>query len=390
MFEPPPLVSSHTIYNHCFTGINVVFVAFRSLIAKCFKSSPDLAEVEADLYPPNMLTSTAAISEKVKECMMSSDIHDAIDTVVCTKQFPPYELTQFYIDISDQFVSLNDNVTALHFLQTAHDQLPGNDIALNKLLIQKFIAIGRPDIATDIAFQSSLETDKLQLSEQERKTIQTTYEKNRQAIQSKAEHGHDLLLSYLKTHLNEFKFSPDRKPVLIEIGTTRENLPGQGSTRKISEFCRDHHLHFITVDMDPHNTRVAASMFSEMNLPFEAITMKGEEYLKEFTGTFDFIFLDAYDFDHGGHSSLRQIRYIKFLGNPIDEIACHQMHLDCAKSVITKLSPFGVVCFDDTWLVDGKWMAKGTTAMPYLLANRFHLLEARNNAALLTREKTAE
>jgi hypothetical protein len=38
---------------------------------------------------------------------------------------------------------------------------------------------------------------------------------------------------------------------------------------------------------------------------------------------------------------------------------------------------------------DGRWSAKGTLAMPYLLANGFELVEARNRAALLRRKSEA-
>src|SRR3546814_16508885 len=100
--------------------------------------------------------------------------------------------------------------------------------------------------------------------------------------------------------------------------------------------------------------------------------------------------LDAYDFDHGKHSELRQSRYKKFLGSEIDEIACHEMHLDCAKSVHLKLSAGGLVCIDDTWIDDGKWCAKGTLAVPYLLDNGFEIVEARNRAALLRRKNQGD
>ena len=111
--------------------------------------------------------------------------------------------------------------------------------------------------------------------------------------------------------------------------------------------------------------------------------MKGEDYLKKYEGALDFVFLDAYDFDHGNHSEIRQSRYEQFLGSRIDELQCHHMHLDCAQSVLAKLTPDGLLCVDDTWLDNGKWAAKGTLAMPFLLSNGFTLLEARNRAALL-------
>jgi hypothetical protein len=207
-----------------------------------------------------------------------------------------------------------------------------------------------------------------------------------QTAGQKSEHGHDLLLSAIGKNITTYKANvAPRKPVLIEIGTTREDLPSQGSTRKIALFCKQHGIGFITVDMDPHNSLVAREMFAEMGLShFQAVTMKGEDYLRQYEGELDFVFLDAYDFDHGMHSEIRQSRYEQFLGARIDELQCHQMHLDCAHSVLAKITPNGMVCVDDTWLDKGQWTAKGTLAMPFLLNHGFTLLEARNRAALLS------
>jgi hypothetical protein len=151
------------------------------------------------------------------------------------------------------------------------------------------------------------------------------------------------------------------------------------------EFCARESFHFVTVDMDAANTEMAAAMFRSKNLDFDAVHSKGEDYLAAYTGRMDCVFLDAYDFDHGMHSERRQSRYEKFLGARIDEQQCHQMHLDCARSVADKLTPSGLVCVDDTWLVDGGWTAKGTLALPYLLEHGFEFLDIRNKAALLGR-----
>ncbi|MDP1547494.1 MAG: hypothetical protein Q8L87_15915 [Anaerolineales bacterium] len=327
------------------------------------------------------------VAQTVQQCLASADIHEAIDTFVASGKLSTRELFLFYIELAQHLADRKDKLTALHFLESAKEHASQVSKSLQSLLINKFIALGNADEAADIAFDLAMrQGDTLHLGEQANAAILTAYGKGRTAVKAKAEHGHDLLLAYLQAHLKDVQAKvAARRVVLIEIGTTRENVPGQGSTRKIAEFCLKHKLHFITVDMDPHNTRMAANMFASLGAPFEAITSKGEDYLRNYTGQFDFIFLDAYDFDHGGHSALRQSRYKKFLGNPIDEAACHQMHLECAQSVMTKLTGQGLVCFDDTWLVDGKWTAKGTLGMPYLLANGFKLLEARNRAALLVR-----
>jgi hypothetical protein len=146
---------------------------------------------------------------------------------------------------------------------------------------------------------------------------------------------------------------------------------------------------FVTVDMDPHNARMAQRVFENLSVDFEAVAAKGEDYLRQRTAPVDFAFLDAYDFDHGKHSELRQSRYTKYLGSRIDEEACHRMHLNCAQSLVRLLSPHGVICIDDTWLDGGRWTAKGTLAMPYLLEHGFELIDARNRAALLRRTPAA-
>jgi len=201
--------------------------------------------------------------------------------------------------------------------------------------------------------------------------------------QQEPEHGHALLIEQLTRTPPP---QDGRKRLMVEIGTTREQVAGQGSTLKLAQLCTDLGLNFVTVDMDPRNTRQAQMMFRRNGFAFCAITAKGEDYLAGFEGEIDYVFLDAYDFDHGMHSNLRQSRYEKFLGSRIEETQCHQMHLDCATALIDKLAPDGLICFDDTWQDEsGAWTAKGTTAMPFLLENGFEIIAARNKAALLRR-----
>jgi hypothetical protein len=195
-------------------------------------------------------------------------------------------------------------------------------------------------------------------------------------------HGHDLLVDYLTSHPERFAAGI----TFIEIGTTREQLQSQGSTSILAELCNRRNYHFLTVDMDEHNGRMANEMFQRNGYPFKAISAKGEDFLHQWQGEFHIVFLDAYDFDHGGHSDLRQSRYKKFLGSKIDQEACHQMHLDCATAIHDKLAVNGIVCVDDTWLDEkGHWTAKGTLAIPFLIDNGFSIIEQRNNAVLLER-----
>ena len=331
------------------------------------------------------------LEKLIDECFLVDDVLEKIDRTLAERKFTEAELLLFYISLAERFQKQNDKMTAMSFLNFAREHATHASENLQALLAKKFIELGYINDATDIIIQFSLsKIYENNLSDEDKKVLEQTYVKARINQNKKSEHGHDLLLTYLQGHLAQLVGNiKDRKPVLIEIGTTRENLPGQGSTRKIAEFCQAKNLHFITVDMDPHNTLIAATLFKELDLSFEAITIKGEDYLRDYDGSFDFIFLDAYDFDHGGHSKLRQSRYEKYLGASIDDAKCHRMHLDCAKSVVKKLTQQGLVCVDDTWLEDGKWTAKGTLAMPYLLENGFHVLEARNHAALLIHSNEA-
>jgi hypothetical protein len=204
-----------------------------------------------------------------------------------------------------------------------------------------------------------------------------------------SEHGHTLLLSHLGrlSLADTAKDATGRQRVLVEVGTTRERVPGQGSTMKIARFCAARAIHMITVDMDPHNGTVARRDFDRAGFSFEAVTAKGEEYLETGDSPIDYAFLDAYDFDHGKHSDLRQSRYETFLGSRISDRECHEMHLRCAKALVRRLSPDGLICVDDTWLdAAGKWTAKGALAVPYLLENGFELIRADNRAALLRRQ----
>jgi uncharacterized coiled-coil protein SlyX len=179
---------------------------------------------------------------------------------------------------------------------------------------------------------------------------------------------------------------PARRRMLIKIGTTRERVPGQGSTEKLARVCAAPGMEFITVDMDARNSAMALHMFRCLGLPFRAVTAKGEDFLAAWKGPVDYCFLDAYDFDHGQHSELRQSRYETFLGSRISDAQCHQMHLDCARSLAARLAGDGMICFDDTWTdAQDAWTAKGATAMPFLLEQGFRITDARNRAALLVR-----
>lgn len=327
-------------------------------------------------------------SSLVHSCIASDDLHESVKKTIVTHKLTNNKLFYFLLEVSDQLVKAGDKLTALSYLNQGRISLMNPSVDVLTVVAKRMLKLGQFNAAQEIFFQAALDGKGiLPLSEQELASLKNANLDLLKHAAQKSAHGHDLLLAEFSKNLTQFvSHISDRKPVLIEIGTTREDVPGQGSTKLLADYCKANSLDFITVDMDPRNSEMAKQTFSALDATdFQAITSKGEDYLRDYEGPIDFIFLDAYDFDHGKHSELRQSRYKKFLGARIDEVECHRMHLDCAQSVAKKLSPLGLVCFDDTWLEDGKWTAKGTLGMPFLLANGFEVVEARNRAALLRR-----
>lgn len=282
------------------------------------------------------------------------------------------------------FTALGERLHALSFVAEGLALVPPNAQWIRKLAAAVLI----DNNATTEAFRLLIDQEHMTplLNANGQKHFEAALKNADLLPVSSHEHGHSLLIK----HLNAFPPVPKegRKPLLIEIGTTRETVPGQGSTEKLAQLCVALDMAFVTVDMDPRNSRSANQMFLRKNFPFEAVTSRGEDFLAAYDGEIDYIFIDAYDFDHGNHSELRQSRYEQHLGNRIDEELCHKMHLDCAESLVEKLAPDGLICFDDTWKdAEGRWTAKGTTAMPFLLENGFEVLLAENRAALLARKR---
>lgn len=298
------------------------------------------------------------------------------------------------IESPEAYVSIAYNA-AIHFSDFKNRLMACHFINLAGSLIQKcqnstsdayiklakvLIPLNYSDLAVSLIIKSGLETPLL--SNNEKNILNNSFKSMINAAEKSKQHGHMLLMQ----HLSKLDRISLVGKTVIEIGTTRENIPGQGSTRQLAELCNEFGMKFITVDMDPNNSANAKNLFKKMNFPFEAITDKGEVFLENYNGQIDFIFLDAYDYDHGKHDELRQARYLKYLGEKIDEEQCHQMHLTCAMILSNKINNCGAICIDDTWQdSSSNWTAKGTLAVPFLIKNGFEVLEKRNNAVLLSR-----
>jgi hypothetical protein len=200
----------------------------------------------------------------------------------------------------------------------------------------------------------------------------------RRLLGRSTEHGHSLLIRLLDT------MSGPIDGYLVEVGSTREKIPGQGSTVLLAGAAAKRGMPFITVDMDPANTDQASRDLSGYE-GASAVNAKGEDFLAAFDGPIAAVYLDAFDLDHGHHSQYRLDRYRRYLGTDVTNEACAQMHLDCARALVARLVPGGLVVIDDTWPQGAGFAGKGATAVPYLLTHGFEIALRSRTAVGLRR-----
>lgn len=329
------------------------------------------------------------VNSAVEGCITGEDILEETDKIILGEDLISLEKFFFCIDLSKYFSKKKDFLTSQHFVSEAKRYISdkmSEAIIQNRIISKQLLLLNKIEDSFDHFIDCCYGFGGFSVSEKEKLSMH--YKKLRGIEVRKDEHGHQLLLDYLTQKKRSKNLSKDNcKPIMIEIGTTREDVAGQGSTLKLGKFCAENGIAFVTVDMDPHNSRMAKKNLSQCSEDFEVVTMKGEEFLKNYKGKVEYVFLDAYDFDHGKHSKLRQSRYQKYLGSDIIEKDCHLMHLECAKSLNNLMSEEGVICIDDTWCDEkGEWAAKGKLAVPYLLDNGFEQLSIGNNAVLLQRK----
>ncbi|MDQ1688104.1 MAG: hypothetical protein QOK42_1079 [Frankiaceae bacterium] len=205
-----------------------------------------------------------------------------------------------------------------------------------------------------------------------------------------AQHGHAMLVRSLRTHRPEWFSRPGIR--MLEVGTTREAIVNQDSTRILAQLCHEHGWSFTTCDMDPVTAEKARTMFAEIGVDAEAVAAKGEDYIAGHRRAFDVVYLDAYDFDHGNHSETRQARYEEVLGERISQHACELMHLRAIQGLGRAGRRRCLVVIDDTWLAtdengDVHWVGKGPQAVPWAEAHGWDVLDVsmENRAVLLER-----
>jgi hydroxymethylpyrimidine pyrophosphatase-like HAD family hydrolase len=193
-------------------------------------------------------------------------------------------------------------------------------------------------------------------------------------------HGHELLITYINKKDNL------TNKIIIEIGSTREFIGYQNSSEEFIKFCKKNNMKFISVDMDPNCTKNVIKLAKKHNFTnYEAITMKGEDFLEKYNEVIDFIYLDAFDFAHNNHSKNRKKRYQEFLDCKITNKLCHEMHLQCCKNIINKMSNTGYIGFDDILNIKAT-KGKGVTAIPFLLNNNFKIIEFKDRSMILQKK----
>jgi len=338
------------------------------------------AAIEQPHVPSPPSIGLGSLISLIEECLNSgNDVLDSLDHAA--QKLPVRDRALFTIASAAHFAAAGDRLLAENMLTEAEHLVQVEDRQIQLLIANVLCILGQEKAAVQKLVHDAL-LGPMAMPDAVSRPLRNLLEQlTKKDI---TEHGHALLLAHLEANPPA---RDGRKRLMIEIGTTREAVLEQGSTEKLAARCFDLGIDFITVDMDPYNTRRAQRMFRRLGFPFRAITAKGEDFLAETREVIDYCFLDAYDFDHGNHTEIRQGRYESFLGSRISDEACHKMHYDCATSLASKLAKGGVICFDDTWTDgDGNWTAKGTTAVPFLIENGFEVIEARNRAILLKRD----
>src|SRR3546814_15520658 len=85
-----------------------------------------------------------------EDCLAERDVHAAVDAKLSSGMLSSEETFSFCIALPDGFKKINDNLTAVHFLNVALEYVDENDEDNLKLLPQRLIAAGQPDAALDV------------------------------------------------------------------------------------------------------------------------------------------------------------------------------------------------------------------------------------------------
>src|SRR3546814_8208860 len=109
------------------------------------------------------------------------------------------ETFSFCISLSDGFKKINDNLTAVHFLNVALEYVDENDEDNLKLLPKRLIAAGQPDAALDVLVAFAAKD--ADFNSAESRSLVGSYANARETVETKKAHGHEVLITYLRSHV---------------------------------------------------------------------------------------------------------------------------------------------------------------------------------------------
>ncbi len=192
-------------------------------------------------------------------------------------------------------------------------------------------------------------------------------------------HGHNLLLYLIKKKSNIKEYS-----VFLEIGSTREEIYGQGSTEIIAKYCEKKKISFYSVDADQRNVDRLKKKLSSYKY-FKPICDKGENFLRKTSEKFDIIYLDAFDIERSVKNKYRDDFYLKEYGRSITNERSELIHLEIVKNLEKKIYDNSIIVFDDTFINNNSFLGKGGKAIPYLLSSGFKIIAKNSNSVALER-----
>ena len=191
-------------------------------------------------------------------------------------------------------------------------------------------------------------------------------------------HGHNLFLYLVKKNKNISFIN------FLEIGSTREEVYGQGSTEKIAKFCEENKINFISVDVDKKNVKRLEKKLNNYKY-FKPICDRGESFLQKTNHKFDCIYLDAFDIEKSVKNDFRDRFYLNEYGSSITNKKSELIHLEIVKKLEKKLNDKSIIVFDDTFINKKSFLGKGGKAIPYLLSLGFKIVAKNSNSVALER-----
>lgn len=191
-------------------------------------------------------------------------------------------------------------------------------------------------------------------------------------------HGHNLFLFLIKKKNNKSYKN------FLEVGSTREQIYGQGSTEIIAKYCEQKKINFTSVDADSRNTKRLNEKLNKYKY-FKSVNDKGENFAENTNLKFDCIYLDAFDIEKPTKNNFREKFYVnKYKSNITNEMS-ENIHLEIIKRLSKKISRHSIIVFDDTFINKNLFLGKGGKAIPYLIGIGFKVVASNSNSVALER-----